>query len=79
MTDRAKAFLVHIDDDYRMGDWDSDSDMPVGADFIAALLRGVKGVVKVEPLLADYDHAIAVERAKRDLREKMRGVLWDLP
>lgn len=70
MTDRAKAIVVHLDDDYRIGDGDS------GADRIMDAIATLKGVAKVEPLVANVDDRLARERARMDLRRKLMDVLW---
>lgn len=72
MTDRAKAFIVHLDDDYRIGDG---TDI-MGADAIGNAIKMIRGVTKVEPVVGDYDHRIAVERATSDLRSELRDLLW---
>lgn len=69
MTDRAQAFLVHLDDDYRLG-----TDEHGKA--ILNALRMVKGVVKVEPVPVDLDAVLARERAVAALRQQLREVLW---
>lgn len=68
MTDRAKALLVYLDDDYRLGD------EVFGADRIMAAISSLRGVTKVEPLVADHTDALARERVKAELRDKV----WEL-
>lgn len=87
MTDRVKAFIVHLDDDYRIGDRSSypsieqeDENgqkvtLPTDADFIAHAIRAVKGVTRVEPLISDYEDRIARVRVGTELRAKLYEVL----
>lgn len=70
MTDRAKAILVHLDDDYRIGD------ETTGADRIMDAIATLKGVAKVEPLVANMDDHLARDRARMDLQRELRDVLW---
>ena len=69
MTDRAKGFLVHLDDDWRLGDG------VVGADRILDAIRCIKGVVKVEPLVTDVNDVLARERIRREVYDRLRAVL----
>jgi len=87
MTDRVQGFLVHLDDDYRIGDRMSypsieqeDENgqkvtLPTDADFIAHAIRAVKGVVKVEPIISGYEDRMARSRAGSELRKKIYDVL----
>ena len=70
MTDRAKAILVHLDDDYRIGDGDS------GADRIMDAIATLKGVAKVEPLTRTSDDYLARERARLEVRQQIMDVLY---
>lgn len=69
MTDRAKGFIVHLDDDYRLGDGDS------GADRILDAIRCIKGVVKVEPMLHSGGDVLNRERVRLDLQRRILDAL----
>ncbi len=69
MTDRAKAFLVHLDHDYRIGD------KITGADRIRDAIAMIKGVTKVEPLVENVNDLIAHERVRQELVNKLWEVL----
>lgn len=70
MTDRAKAILVHLEDDYRIGDGEPGQQI---IDAIAIL----KGVSKVEPLTRTSDDYLARERARLEVRQQIMDVLYD--
>jgi hypothetical protein len=72
VTDRARGFLVHLSDDFRIGDGPEFG----GADRIQIALESVKGVVKVEPIVSDYEAALSTERAYTKLRDELRDKLW---
>ena len=66
MSDRIKALTVVLVDNLR----DDDAQPLIDA------IRLLQGVVSVKPHVADLDHYCAITEAKRDLRTKMRDVLW---
>jgi hypothetical protein len=74
MTDRATAYIVTLDDDYRMGD--SVDGFPTDADAILHAIRMIKGVYTVTPVVAEWRDAMAEEKARHKLRQEMREVLW---
>lgn len=61
MTDRHAAYIVVLGDDIR-----EDSD-----ELIINALRMVKGVVSVEPVVADYNLHIAQTRVDREWRDRI--------
>lgn len=65
MTDRYNAITVHLATDIRDDD----------AEAILTAIRMVKGVAKVEPLVADVSAAIGEERARRQLVDQLWEVL----
>lgn len=65
MTDRFKGFLVHLDSDCR-----DDT-----AQNIINALEMVKGVAKVEPIVANYEDTLNRSRVKRELLDKMITLL----
>jgi len=69
MTDRAKALLVHLSDDLRLGD------EVTGADRVVAAIAMIKGVVKVEPMLANFDDVIARQRVVTEFKDRLWAVL----
>lgn len=86
MTDRTRAFIVVLDEDYRIGDRDKypsingDGEgclLPTDADAIAWALRMVKGVISVDPIVTDYNAHIARTVAQRELRTKLFDALKD--
>lgn len=85
MTDRAQAFIVTLDDDYRIGDYggypsvvpDEESNMklPTDADFIAHAIRAIKGVASVQPVVADLNAMVARERVGYDIEKRVLAAL----
>ena len=77
MTERAKGFIVHLEDDLRIGDGD------VGADRILDAIRCIKGVAKVEAVIGNVDDTLNRERIRRELLTQLRDLLhpqpWGLP
>jgi hypothetical protein len=71
MTDRAAGFLVHIEEDMRIGD----GDKYWSADHIATAISMIRGVAKVEPIVADMELHMATERAKLELRKQIREII----
>ena len=69
MTDRAKALVVHLDDDYRIGD------VTTGADAITDAIAMIRGVAKVETLTTTSTDYLARERARVELVVQLREVL----
>lgn len=67
MTDRYCALTVVLDKDYRDDD----------AESILSAIRMVKGVLSVEPHVSDITQVVAEGRARHDLREEIRKVLWE--
>lgn len=65
MTDRIKAFTVVLDEDYRTDDVEQ----------IHKALLMIKGVLSVEPLVADAMDHVARQRARAELTEKLLAVL----
>lgn len=61
MTDRHAAYIVVLGDDIR-----EDSDEP-----IITALRMVKGVVSVEPVVADYNLHIAQTRVDQEWQDRI--------
>lgn len=66
MTDRIKGLTVTLKPNLREDD----------AEAILNAIRMVKGVVHVETHVADIHHHMAVEQAKRDLRQDMIKILY---
>lgn len=66
MTDRHAAYLVTLDTDIREDD----------AEAVITALRMVRGVLKVKPVPADANLAIAEDRARAELVRKLSDVLW---
>lgn len=64
MTDRFKGFIVTLEDDIR----DDDAEATIAA------IQQIRGVIGVEPLVADATQHIAETRVRLDLRKK----LWDV-
>ena len=64
MTDRIKGLTVLLEPDKREDD----------AECIINAIRMIKGVVSVESHVADIDHHLAVDTARRELANK----LWDV-
>jgi hypothetical protein len=65
MTDRHAGYIVTLTDDIREDD---------AEESVLTALRMVKGVISVEPVVADHAQHIAEERADHRWRE----ALWDL-
>lgn len=61
MTDRHAAYIVVLGDDIR----EDDAEATINA------LRMVKGVVKVEPVVADYNLHIAQARVDREWKDRI--------
>lgn len=84
MTDRAHAFIVVLDDDYRIGDRmqypsingdDEGALLPTDADAIAHAIRMLKGVISVEPVVVTLEDHMARTRVRRELQGKLFDVL----
>jgi len=71
MTDRAKALVVHLDDDYRIGDGDT------GSDLLIVAISMLKGVTRVEPLVSTAEDHLARERVRWEMRQRLLAVLDD--
>ncbi len=65
MTERLKGFVVHLEEHIREDD----------AQPIIDAIRMIKYVLAVRPLVADYEHIMAVDEAKHDLKKKVYDVL----
>lgn len=65
MTDRIKGLTVLLEPDKRDDD----------AEYIINAIRMIKGVVSVKAHVADMNHHLAVETARRALMDKLRDVL----
>ncbi len=65
MTDRHAAYLVTLATDIREDD----------AEAVITALRMVKGVLSVEPVVADHNLAIAQERADRAWWDRLYAFL----
>jgi hypothetical protein len=63
MTDRYNALTVILEVDTR----DDDAEALINA------IRMIRGVASVQPHIASYEHHMAEERAKLDLRKR----LWE--
>jgi len=68
MTDSHTGYIVTLED--------SISENNPNCERILEALRMIKGVISVEPIVENFDHIMAVMKAKNDLREQMREVLW---
>lgn len=66
MTDRHIAYVVVLDITTRADD----------SQHLLDLIRRMKGVYSVEPLVQDSGSEVAHQRALRDLREQVAAVLW---
>ena len=64
MSDRIKGLIVMFDKDYKIED----------AESIAHAIRMIKGVGKVNSLVANLDDWLARNRVRHELKEK----LWDV-
>ena len=65
MTDRHAGYIVTLKDNIREDD----------AEVIVSALSLIKGVISVEPVVADYTTAMGEQRAKYDLTRKILNVL----
>ena len=65
MTDRHSGYIVVLGSDLREDD----------AEYIINAIRMIKGVVSVQPIVADANMHIATERAKYELITKMNMLL----
>lgn len=68
MTARHAGYVVTLADDIREDD----------AEHIINALRMIRGVLSVEPVIADLRMSMAVERAKAQARDKLADMLRDL-
>lgn len=68
MTDRYSGFLVALDRDMREDD----------AEAVLTALRMVKGVISVDPIVADGREQIAEIRVRREIRERIYRALGGL-
>jgi hypothetical protein len=69
MTDRLNALTVILEQDLR-----SDAAEP-----LIAAIRQLRGVLTVEPIVADAGDFVALTRARRDLEVKLWAALQNLP
>jgi len=67
MSDRIKGLLVHLDGDYK----------DTSADNIITAIQMVKGVVKVESVIANFEDHLNRSRARLELREKIMDILLE--
>lgn len=65
MTDRYNAVTVVLDRDYRTDD----------AEAILTALRQIRGVLSVEPNVADISDHVADQRVRHELGQKLLDVL----
>lgn len=66
MSDRIKALTVVLESDIR----DDDAQPLIDA------IRMLRGVVCVKADVADIDHYCAVEKARHQLQQELRDILW---
>jgi hypothetical protein len=66
MTDRINAFIVILDHDIREDE---------AEDTITAL-KQIKGVLSVQPHVADFSDAIAQDRVRQELGMKLWHILY---
>lgn len=66
MTDRYNALTVILESDMRDDD----------AESLLAAIRQLRGVASVQPHVADYVAAMAEERARRELGQKILHVIY---
>lgn len=66
VTDRYKAFIVTLDHDIRTDD----------AEPLLDAIRLLRGVLSVEPMVADMDSAIADTRARHELGQKLLSAIY---
>ena len=64
MSDRHIGYMVLLEHDRK----DEDSKYTIDA------IMQIKGVVKVDPVVSDHNHWMAIERAKSDIRQS----IWDV-
>lgn len=69
MTDRHAGYIVTLAEDVREDD----------AEAILSALRMVKGVLSVEPIVADHGLHIATQRARQECRGKILDLLDEMP
>lgn len=69
VTDRHAAYIVVLEDDIR----------EPADEYVLNALRMVKGVLSVEPVIADHAHHIARERRDDKWREALRDLARDGP
>lgn len=65
MTDRIKGYVVTLEPGIRADD----------AKKVEEAIGLLWSVVSVRPLVADVDHMMAVEQAKRDIRKRLWAAL----
>lgn len=65
MTDRVRGYIVTLDADIREDD----------AQATITALHQIRGVVSVEPVVADIDSHMATERVRREFMRKIMEVL----
>lgn len=68
VTDRHAGYIVTLADDIREDD----------AEAIIQALLMIKGVARVEPVVADYALHLATTRAKGEITDKLRQLLREL-
>jgi len=66
MTDRYSTLTVVLESDIREDD----------AEHIINAIYMLKGVLSVKGNITDQDNFMAEERAKRELQNKLRDMLW---
>lgn len=66
MADRIHSLTVVLDRDYRDDD----------AESIVSAIEMIKGVLSVSGHVSDFDSHMAEERARRELGEKIWGILY---
>lgn len=66
MTDRVNAFVVVLEDDFRDDD----------AERISQAIRALRGVVSVQPHLADISDLVASQRIRHEIWEKIHVVIF---
>lgn len=67
MTDRHAGYIVTLAENVREDD----------AEAIITALKMVRGVLSVEPVVADHQTAIGQSRADREWRDKLAKVLFE--
>ena len=68
MTDRHAGYIVTLADDIREDD----------AEAIIQALLMIKGVARVEPIVADHQLFLATQRARAEIGDKLRAFLREL-